>query len=309
MQKLTLLYLTYLCLVCTFSFGHAKSNEEEETEVAVKSFSQIRFRIVNRLILVEASVNGVRGNFILDSGASDLYLNNQYFEPDYAPQTATIASGIHGNKSDIGVYIAKKFEWGGLKLKKVKAYTADLQHLEKILHEKILGLIGYPILKKYELLIDYNTRTLTVFEIDKKGNRLYQAVQKKPVHTLDFKMSRHFAVIEGKIAGEKVRLGLDTGAGVGFLDEGLLKNMGNQIEVTESSNVTGVNGTKQDVARGSIKQLDIDKLIFKDVKVAFSNFSSMKKSFNAYFDGLMGYDFFSSTPIAINYMKKKLFVF
>lgn len=309
MQKLTLLYLTNLCLILTYSITHAHINTPTgEEETAAKSFTQIPFELIHKLIIVEATVDGQTGKFILDSGASDLYLNEKYFKAHYQPEEKTFAGGIHGKNPSIGIYISKRFQWGRLKLKKIRSYTNNLQHIENVLQQKIMGLIGYPILKKYELLIDYNKRTLGIFQLDKKGNCLYKRASKKPTHILPFKMSRHFPVVEGEIAGRKVWLGLDTGASIGFLDQKLLKHFGEEVKLKANGNVSGVNGTRKSVTRGSVNQININFLQLKDMEVAFSNMEHFKQEYRSFIDGLMGYAFFSNAPIAINYLKKQLFI-
>ena len=309
MQKLTLLYMGILCLVLTYPLTHAHINTpSDEEETAAKSFTKISFEVIHKLILVEATVDGQTGKFILDSGASDLYLNEKYFKTQYKPRESTYAGGIYGKSPTVGIYISKKFQWGNLKLKKIKAYTNNLQHLENILRQKVMGLIGYPILKKYELLIDYNQRTLSIFQLDKKGNRLYKRASPEPTYTLPFKMSRHFPVVEGEIGGRRVRLGLDTGASIGYLDQKLLKHFGEEVKLKANGNVSGVNGTKKSVTKGSINQINIDYLQLKDMDVAFSNMEHFRQEYRSFIDGLMGYAFFSYAPIAINYSKKQLFI-
>lgn len=309
MQKFTLLYLGNLCLILSYSLICANTNTPtDEEETAAKSYTQISFEVVHKLILVEATVDGQTGKFILDSGASDLYLNEKYFKAQYSPKESTYAGGVHGRNPTVGIYISKKFQWGRLKLKKIKAYTNNLQHLENILQQKIMGLIGYPILKKYELLIDYHQRTLSIFQLDKKGNRLYNRATKKPTFTLPFKMSQHFPVVEGEIAGRKVRLGLDTGASIGFLDQRLLKYVGGEVKLKANGNVSGVNGSKKSVTKGSVNQININYLQFNDMEVVFSDMEHFRQEYRSFIDGLMGYAFFSYAPIAINYSKKQLFI-
>ncbi len=306
MQKYTLFVVAFVCLIPIHAF--ALSTPPSEKETAIKKITQLPFEVHKKLILVKATVDGKSGYFILDSGASHLYLNRRYFNTRNKPNARMFAKGIHGMDVNLQIYIAKRFEWGGMKLKKIRAYTNDLQHLEAVLEKKILGLIGYNVLKHYELLINYHTLALTIFRLDKKGSHPFQQELHPSATAMSFKMSRHFPVVEGKIGGRKVRFGLDTGASICFLDKRLMKRFTNDMELTASSNITGVTTSKQQIQRANINQINIDFLQFNNIPVAFSSMTHIRNDYQAYIDGLLGYDFFSNKPIAINYKKKKLYI-
>ncbi len=109
-------------------------------------------------------INGVKGRFILDTGASNscINLSNPSKFNLHVQDTATKASGAgandmitkisHGNTIEIKTWIFKK----------LSIVLFDLQHVNKALEmhdiKAIDGIIGADILKKGEAVIDYNKK-------------------------------------------------------------------------------------------------------------------------------------------------------
>jgi hypothetical protein len=115
-------------------------------------------RLLNGLLLVEAEVDGRRGNFLLDTGAPALVLNKREFA---APATETTlaaagSTGVNGKMASMSYHLAQGFNWQGISFQQKEVPTLDLTSLERKLGGlTLLGLIGYNVLSQYALTLDY----------------------------------------------------------------------------------------------------------------------------------------------------------
>lgn len=115
---------------------------------------------------VTAKINGKRGRFILDTGAS-----NTCVGMDKADQFGLIsqaseikAAGAGAREMDTLVSDTNKIEIGKWKYKKQKIVLFDLIHVNEALidHQALPvdGIIGADILKKTKAIIDYDSSRL-----------------------------------------------------------------------------------------------------------------------------------------------------
>ena len=61
----------------------------------------------------------------------------------------------------------------------------------------ILGFVGWKFFKGKEIVVDYTLKTLTVYELDLKGDRLNQDTTNAPLATVPFKWNGSLPVHSG----------------------------------------------------------------------------------------------------------------
>ncbi len=129
------------------------------------TFFKLKKSVSNHFVL-KAKVNGIYGNFIVDTGASNscvglqeidlfkLSLQNSDKKAAGAGSTNINTQLSHNNKLSI-----KQFNINNLSL-----IIIDLSHINTALEEHksetINGIIGADILKKYKAIIDYQYKAL-----------------------------------------------------------------------------------------------------------------------------------------------------
>ena len=123
---------------------------------------------------IKAKINGIKGNFILDTGASkscvgmedSTHFNLMTEESDHK------ASGAGPSEIDTLMSTKNKIDVGKFKLKKASLILIDLSHINKALEKQeaspVKGIIGADILIKGKAIIDYNKKYL--YLLNKKKN-------------------------------------------------------------------------------------------------------------------------------------------
>ena len=140
---------------------------------SLKNFLKSKDYINIPLVLIEnnhfelvASINGVTGKFILDTGASNTCVGMDkiaFFE--MASEATDIkAAGAGASEMETLISIKNKIQIGEWKKKKQKVVLFDLTHVNQALvsHNALPvdGVIGADLLKKGKAVIDYNKKCL-----------------------------------------------------------------------------------------------------------------------------------------------------
>jgi len=116
---------------------------------------------------IKATINGVKGLFILDTGASNSCVGfeaAEKFDLKKVKDSKILAAGA--GAIDMATQISKKnkIKIGRLKIDKVSLVLFDLSHVNIALtnhnSKPVDGIIGADILKKIKAIIDYNKKYL-----------------------------------------------------------------------------------------------------------------------------------------------------
>ena len=132
-----------------------------------KKYLKIKLRkIVTNHLELDAELNGVKGKFILDTGASNSCVGMDLI--DYFSLTAQEsetkaagagAVGMETQKSENNTLVIGKW-----KTKKFDLVLFDMTHVNSALEQhdakKVHGIIGADILEKGKAIIDYNKKIL-----------------------------------------------------------------------------------------------------------------------------------------------------
>ena len=232
------IFFILLLLVASSDLSFSKTAETLGASVS-------NMEVIEGFILVEAQINGQQGRFILDTGSPDLVLNSCYFS---GKKTDIIARGLHGQVTEIAQVSVRQFDWMSIRKRYIQAIALNMANLEKQTKVPILGLIGYEMLREYELLIDYVNQQIELIPVSKKsilGNRI--------LTRLPFRMQGHLPIIEVKVGDYQLRLGLDSGAQFNLLDAELLGLLPEELLLTERILLVG--GLERQVKRVPVRQL------------------------------------------------------
>lgn len=130
-----------------------------------KGFVKIKLKKINtNHFEIKATLNGKKGRFILDTGASnsclDITLADQYNLKVEDSETKAAGAGAIGMETKIAVNNTIKFkDW---KYKNFNVVLLDLTHVNTALTEHnakaVHGIIGADILEKGEAIIDYKKK-------------------------------------------------------------------------------------------------------------------------------------------------------
>lgn len=264
------------------------------------AFSEFNFELAGGMVIVKAVLNNREGNFILDTGAPGIIVNSRCDELE----TRQTAAGVNGTLS-VGEVNIEDFQWGIIHEENIKGYMLDVSHLELACGRNILGLIGFDVLKNYELFFDYRSKKVQMF---KAGDADFTH-SLRPVKSIPFTLFGHVPVITAKIGGKRVRLGLDSGAEINLLDEKFFSGFDNSLlSDVEEGFLTGLDQNSRNVIAADIRSTVIKNDTLAEMRYVFTDLSLLRQQFGAPVDGLLGFPFFKNQVISINYKKKRIYI-
>lgn len=273
-------------------FGHTAMMLAEPEPVRLVNFSLVR-----GLVLIEAELNGVKGDFILDTGSPMLILNRKASE-----LMQFEANTLQGALS--GEWTTCDLSWAGIHRFNLKALALDISHLEGITGKPIMGLVGYEFFGEMNLYLDFNLRKaslMTTAASDILNNTFIK-------ENIPFTLEGHLPVIEAQIGSNKFRLGLDTGAGTNLLH---LNRIGDiEPELLTPAGEAGLNGLagSQKVLSADIVETTIGASNYWNMRFVFTDISNLENLVSNQVDGLLGFPFFEGGKFSINYQEKILSV-
>ncbi|MEO1012891.1 MAG: hypothetical protein AAFX53_16450 [Bacteroidota bacterium] len=272
---------------------------------------RIPFALVDHLIVVEASVLGQKGGFIIDTGAETLILNKVHCPKNLPMKKKThSSSGVMSAMSDTFQNMIEKLSLTTyFSIPNKRADILDLSHIEKQKKVKILGIMGHSVLKDYEIFVDFYLRQITLSKLDKSGNTLDRDVYLERItDSLDFKLNRHAIVLSATINKSSLTLGLDTAAELNQLTPKANSRILKYFYPKERVKVMGVSQRKKEVLIGDLHRMKLSETVFMGpMTTMLSRMDHMNQAFGTELDGLIGYEFLKQKRTIINYKKRKLY--
>lgn len=253
---------------------------------------QVPFVLVNNLPVVQATVDGHTGNFILDTGAEVTLLNQHYFAGG-VPISPT-GAGATGTLTRTASYRAGSFVWQNLRLTDITLTTTDLTHLGAA---PLLGLLGADLLSQYAITLDYPHRLATL-------QTAAAPPLPPPLATLPFTRRGHLPVLAVTIAGQSYNVTLDSGASVNMLAESLLPALKDELSNPFTTSLGGASAQQRAVTGGTLRLATLTpRLLLRDMVTIFTTIGPLARSQPTPVVGILGYEFLRQYRVTINYPK------
>jgi len=291
--------------------GHGSQAEAPQTAAAsVPATTSVPFTLADNLIVVNAQINGVAGNYLVDTGAQTTVLNRTRFASDDIETVAmdhAAPSGVGGAMQDVQGAVGLQLNWGAIQISDLRGMVMDLAHLENSIGVPVAGIIGFNVLERFQIHFDYAAGELTLYSLDEDDRPLVQSDLGEPAQITPFEMAMHIPVFPVQIAGLELRMGLDSGAGGAMLFERWQTTLAGQYEFVERTELRGGDKNVQmgDVVRIDNMQLgDID---YADMTFRFNDIAAHSGQ-TIPMDGLLGYEFLKTRPTAINFRSRELLI-
>jgi len=307
----TLFFLLFFILSSHYVFADNIPNIIfTKAEILNKYTTRIPFKLIDHLIVIEAELLNKKGNFIIDTGSETLILNKVHFPVQYGH-----------NKKDEKTYGINRYIDNPIEKKldkfKIQHFTLNnkmcdvisLSHIEKSKKIHLLGIIGYSILKDYEVFIDLHLNQITLSKVDKYGNKLDSNVYlEKIIDSVQFKLKKHTIVLSCLVQDQPVKFGLDTGAEFNQINKNAGKKVLKHFQPKKRVTLIGAGNGKVEVLVGHLHRVKLSKSqYFGPMNTVLTNLSKMNEAFGTKLDGVLGYDFFKYKRTIINYQKEKLY--
>ena len=127
-----------------------------------ENYKKIKFKVSKtQHLLIKAKINGVKGNFILDTGASNSCIGFESIELFQlnATDSKTQASGAGATGMFTQIAVGNKLQMNNWKHKNFDLVIFDLSHVNEALiaykAKPVHGILGADILMKGKGIIDY----------------------------------------------------------------------------------------------------------------------------------------------------------
>ncbi len=307
-----------LWLVVIFILSFSKLQAEElkldpiifpNAEVVNENTFRIPFKLIDHLMVVEAELFNKKGNFIIDTGSESLILNRVHFPNLYIHNKSSVKSSGVLNDADAYEKFLEEFKLQNLSLKNANAHVMDLSHIEKKKNMNLTGIIGYSILKDYEVFIDLYLNQITLTKIDARGNKLDKKVYlEKIVDSIGFQLKKHTIVLKTYVGDNEMNFALDTGAEINQLNTRKSKKVIKFFKPSKRIVLSGAADEKAEVLAGKLYRVKLnDQIYFGPMNTIITNLAKMSEAFGTSIDGVLGYEFFMQKRTIINYKKEMLY--
>jgi len=257
------------------------------------------------LIIVEAQLDSLEGNFVMDTGAPYLVLNATYFR-DAPMLSDKQASGINGDSDGCYTTVVHNFSILDLHYSRITADVTDLSAIENGRGIKILGLLGTRLFNKFAITIDIANNLLYIHKLDAQGNiPVSELVFKEPDLKMPFKYLNDVIFLKGAVNDKTMWFVFDSGAETNLLDYRRSKKSLSTMHILSRSKLTGIGGSSFEVLYARFDKLTVGDKDFIRNRVLITNLEKMGKAYDHSVDGILGYDFFSRGIFTINFVKSE----
>ncbi len=265
-------------------------------------------RRAGNLILIKAKADTLEGNFILDTGAPYLVLNQTYFR-NYRDIPEQQSVGINGEAQSVKVVEVDSLLIEGVKYKEIIADAANLSQIENRKGVRILGLLGVNMFLDFEMEIDLAHNVLYLNRLTEEGgcqNPLAIANKRNANFTAPVSLRRDVIQFSASINDRKLRFCFDTGAEYNVLSADVGKKVLEGITIVRRMKLYGSSGGSSEVLAGSINFLEIEGFRLANMQTILSDLEQLRKAYGSQIDGMIGYQLLSRGVVCINFKTKEL---
>ncbi len=310
MRKLLFILLSFGVPLFSFSNETHQFLSFPEAEFISRNTTRIPFKLVDHLIVIEAELLNQKGNFIIDTGSESLILNKSHFKGRKPISGASKqVTGVIDFVDNPLEKQLKKFIIKDFVLKNQFSDVIDLSHIELSKKMHLLGIIGYDVLKDFEIFIDMHLNQITLSKIDADGHKLDKTgYLEKLIDSVNFKLKKHTIIIEATVNNQNLKFALDTAAEFNQLNKKVHQEVLKQYFPKRKLQLTDASGKTIEVLAGKLYRVKLsDVIYFGPMHTILSNLSKMNRAFGTRLDGILGYEFFRQQRTIINYKKEKLY--
>ncbi|WP_040280906.1 pepsin/retropepsin-like aspartic protease family protein [Psychroserpens damuponensis] len=308
------LFTILFFVIVTYSHGFSKGNPKTisfpKAEILNEHTTRIPFKLIDNLIVIEAELLKQKGDFIIDTGSESLILNKVHFKARKSLSSSSKeTSGVIDVIDNPLEKQLREFIIQDITIEDKKSDVIDLSHIETSKKIHLLGIIGYDILKDYEVFIDMYLNQITLSRVNSKGQKLdTRPYLEKIIDTVNFKLRKHTIVVEASIDNHNLKFGLDTAAEYNQLNKRTSKKILKYFYPSKRLMLIGASGRKIEVMAGKLYRVKLsDQIYFAPMTTLLTNLNQMNEAFGTSLDGILGYEFFRQQRTIINYKKEKLY--
>ncbi len=297
-----------ICLVIICSMLQLISSAQEEFIEQSKLLTRFRFsQLTGGVVLLKATLASYPDtlNFILDSGSGGISLDSttiKYFGITPTPSDRTIR-GIAGIRN-VSFFNNQKLNFPRLTVENLNFHINDYRILTTVYGEQIDGIIGYSVLSRYIIKLDYDSSYIEFWsrgsmKYPRGGYLLKPVISTLPVHLLRVKDEETI----------NARFLFDLGAGLNlmlstdFIKDSAILRKKRRLYAKEAEGLGG----KIDMHMTVIKEAKLGPYRFRNVPIYIFEDTYNVTSY-PYLGGLIGSDILRRFNIILNYSNRDIYL-
>jgi len=305
MKRLFHLACLLLLLICSTKRIFA---QEEFIEPPAKLLTRFTFKqLYGGVVILRGTFSSFSDslNFVLDTGSGGISLDSataEYFKLKKVPSDKTIR-GIAGMRQVSFIY-NQQLHLPGLTVDSLNFHINDYEILTNVYGERIDGIIGYSVLSRYIVKLDYDSSIISFYSkgyirYPKGGYLLRPLISTLPVQTARV---RDEATITSRFL-------FDMGAGLclmltnDFVKDSALMHKKRKYFVKEAEGLGG----KVDMLTSVVREFRLGPYRFRNVPVYIFDDTYNVTSY-PFLGGILGNDLLRRFNIILNYGRRDIYI-
>ena len=254
------------------------------------------FDLVGELIVLRnLTLNGQPGDFILDTGnATALVVDNAA----YAGHLAATQRAGYGATGTMAVQAlpVTNFQLGPARYTGFAADAIPLAHVRRYAGDRVRGLIGYGLLRDYEVVIDYPHRRVSWYTLRTSTPARRPFARRD---SLAFALVRGVPVADGAVGQVLGHWLLDTGAATNQLDARFCRTLAPADRPTAQGTapLTGSDGHPQVAQVGILPEVVLAGTAWRQMPVQVLAFARPASGRPLAYQGTLGFPFLSQDHV------------
>lgn len=267
---------------------------------------QLPFDLVSGLVVVRnLTVNGQRGDFLLDTGCTySLVVDQAAFPKSQLQLSAKRGLSAAGN---IPLYelTVTQFSLGALHDHPAVALATSLASIRAVVGPRLLGLIGTGLLLPYEVVLDYTHRRLSLYPLESHSSV-------RPFTRRDsvaFTLEKGWPVAIAFIDSVPVQFLLDTGAQDNSLNADFAQNLRMGTRPTgKQREILLAPGGRVSAQRATLPALQVGTTEWRAVPVVLASPVQYQSGRALPYQGVLGEPFLSKEPlVSFHFGRRQLY--
>ncbi len=300
-------FLTYILMLLTIVSMKIYA-QEEFIESPSRCLTRIPFtQLTGGIVIIQALLDNYPDtlNFILDSGSSGISLDSttvEYLKIHPIPSNRTIR-GIAGIRKVSFIY-NRKLHFPGFTIDSLDFHVNDYDILTEVYGERIDGIIGYSVLSRYIIKIDYDSLKI---DICSKGSLRYPKGGYLLKPTISTLAAQNVRVKDAVTVNSKFLYDIGAGACMmlssDFVNNNSLLGKRRKLFPKEGEGIGG----KIKMYATVIKEVKLGPFRFRQVPIYIFDDVYNVTSY-PYLGGLLGNDLLRRFNTILNYDKKDIYL-
>lgn len=285
MTSLYKLLLVAILMMSLLINAHASANSDVK----------VPFHLINGLTIIQAEIDGIQGNFLLDTGSDGIFIDGDLEE---AHQHNIVSLG---GISTISNTVLEELKVGSFRQYKLDAQIISLSPIEEHLGIDLKGIIGGHIFRPRVMTFDFVASQITL------SDKLSKSEKTGFTNKINIQLINDIPVVKVKIENKWYQFALDSGSSIHFMDAKLLSKLSNVTNTSENSTLKCLANTNTSIQKKTINSLSLGSITFENQTCIPYSFETVNASTPFTLDGILSLSQLMQETIIIDYTRSKLY--